>query len=130
MNTLSLTLSNRAAGGPEFWIRLQQEVEPELATVEEAAEVFDELFELDPCVPVVEEEAADPEESLEEMLESAREIFDNVLLDRQDSLCPDENGCFAATMRVYRSHQDRPYTLLVQGGEVVQTLVGQSEAVA
>lgn len=130
MNSLSLNLSNQAAAGDQFWITLEQEKPDDLATVAEAAEVIDKLFELDPCVPVEEEEADAPEQSLEEILAAAQEALDNVLLDQHETLCPDENGCFPATVRVYRSHQARPYTLLVQGGEKVSTIVGNVKAVA
>lgn len=127
---ISLNLTNQAAAGDQFWIALEQEKPDDLATVAEAAEVIDELFSLDPCSPVEEEEIDAPEQSLEEVLEDARAVFDDVLLNNQATLCTDENGCFPATVRVYRSHQDRPYTLLVQGGEKVSTIVGNVEAVA
>lgn len=121
--TLALNLTNPAAGDPSFWVSLEQVLPDEYATAEEAAEVIDKLFELSPCT-AADDEQEEEQPSLEETLATAREIMADELLEKQDTLCTDATGCFPATMRVFRSHQDRPYTLLIAGGEVVQTVVG------
>lgn len=115
--------------GEEFWIRMEQELPDDLATVAEAAEVIDKIFELDPCVAVEEDQEAEEQPSSEETMAQAKEVFLEHLLGQKESLCLDGNGCFAADVRVYRSHQDRPYTLLITGGEAGQTVVGNAERV-
>lgn len=115
--------------GEEFWIRMEQELPDDLATVAEAAEVIDKIFELDPCVAGAEDQEAEEQSSSEETMAQAKEVFLEHLLGQKESLCLDGNGCFAADVRVYRSHQDRPYTLLIQGGEEVSTIIGNVDTV-
>ncbi|MBU1140875.1 MAG: hypothetical protein KKA76_18015 [Proteobacteria bacterium] len=128
MNSLSLTLSDLQASAAAYWITLVQEQQDDLATHDEAAEVIDTMFDLDPCVAPpsteTEEENTTP---LEQIIEQAKEVLASALLGQQSTLCADASGCFTALVRVYRSHQDRPYTILVQGGAVEQTTVDHVE---
>lgn len=122
--TLSTNLTKPAAATESFWVAMEQELPDALATVAEAAEVIDKLFELSPCTSAEEEEQTEEQTPIDEMLATAREIMAEELLEKKDTLCTAANGCFPATLLVFRSHQDRPYTMLVAGGEVTQTIIG------
>ena len=128
MNSLSLTLSDLQASAAAYWITLVQEQQDDLATHDEAAEVIDTIFDLDPCIaPPSEETEEENTTPLEQIIEQAKEVLASALLGQQSTLCADASGCFTALVRVYRSHQDRPYTILVQGGAVEQTTVDHVE---
>lgn len=126
MTSLSTVLAVAGAGDAIYWLALQQEKESQLATTAEAAKVIDALFALDPCKePVTDAKEAAEQQDKEEQLQAAREAFWQTLADEEkESFCADAGGCFTAMVRVYRSHQDKPYRLLVQGGAVIRTTVG------
>ena len=124
---LSLNLTNPAAGQEEYWIKLEQDRLDEVATMKEAAEIIDAMFDIDPCEPV-DERPEEEKPSYEEQLEKAEKALKEFMLTKKPELCRDENGCFTATIKVFRSHQDRPYTLLIQGGVEIQTTTGHEES--
>lgn len=135
-STLSLSLSPDELVGQEFWIKLVQVKQEELATYEEAAALIDELFDLDPCNPKDDqseeeqpEEEAQEEQTEEEYRSALDEAYWNKIKEQSGELCGEPDGRYVTQVRVYRSHQDRDFTLLIQGGEVISKTVGHVETI-
>lgn len=113
MKNLSLTF-NYTSNVPEdsIWVRLiQEDVGDDIASVEDTAELLDEVFHIEACAE--ENEPIDPE--TEDVEEAAEKVFDY-------SICSvDYDGNINVRVRVLRSHQDKPYRVYVTGGSILST---------
>lgn len=120
MNTITLTIPFAAEGagdGESRWIRLEQvEIPDEAATMEQAAELIDALYGIEPCEDGLGNggEEADEEELPEEadFLDMAKERLELDICDRGESATWD------AEVDVLRSHQDDAYNLQSERVEV------------
>jgi hypothetical protein len=114
---ISFTYAVPAGGIDPWWIRLEQEGLPDdTATLTDAAELLNTLYNLDPCTeeePEATEEVPDPPA---EAVDETIEITVDQVACRFDA---DYN--VDVVIRVIRSHQTEPYRLALQGGELVTT---------
>lgn len=132
-SVLSINLS-APSGSESYWIRLEQIIPAREATLQEAAETIDNLLGLDPCNPPPEDQTKEERveehkltlEQIEQKLKDAEENLRNQLYGLADELCR-KDDTWQAVVKVFRSHQDRAYTLLVSGGEIIQTITGLQE---
>jgi len=113
----------------DYWLVMEQVgVEDDVATVAEVATAIDALYDLDPCVDdsaLVGGEAVqtDEEGSVEAPVEQVDYwAYINGLLSISDC---DEEDFRTEQVKVYRSHLDEPYKLVITGGE--QTEIVQEE---
>ncbi len=128
---LSISLVPPATIMDKYWVKLEQIVPDVEATLEEATEIIDELFELDPCTETAPEDQPVDERTLTEKIADAKEKYVEALERRlQDSLCTEACGSYQTTVKLYRSHQVRPYTLLKKGCTVISTITGNIEQVS
>ena len=108
---------------PKYWLRMEQDSEADLVTQGEVAEMLDKLYDLDPCI-VVEEEQSDVEQGasepppIEELYKTAKEVFGGDLMACAKALA----GGYTAIIKVYRSHLDEPYKLVLSVGKAVATV--------
>lgn len=110
---ITLTYSGGAAVVDPWWVRLEQENLPDdTATISDAADLLDTLYQLDPCA---DETEAPPDPAAEEVTETVELTVDRVA-------CRfDADGNVDVDLRVIRSRQDAPYKLALQGGELQTT---------
>jgi hypothetical protein len=116
MSERSLTISyqNRSTVDDPYWLRMQvHEDEPNTVTVGEAADIIDELYSTSPC---------DDEPTPEEIEEPTGSVWDKafdktklVSCDNLDAMDTDP-GAYDVKIRVYRSHQDEVYKLVLSNG--------------
>ena len=129
MNTqiTSVTYSSTASEIPaeEYWLRIEQDIEEDLVTAGEVAEVIDKLYDLNPCYGDKEQTDAVPEESPteEKLLEVAKAELDLEECKRLKS------GTYTALVNIYRSHPDEPYTLHLDVGKVKSTVTLTKEKI-
>lgn len=127
---------NRAAptipglADPSYWLRIEQDQEEDLVTQGEVAEMLDKLYDLDPCIVVEEENPdAEPEEQeapdQEKLYKTAKEVFGGDLMACQSALA----GDYTAVIKVYRSHPDEAYKLVLSAGDVTGTVPTQEERI-
>jgi hypothetical protein len=119
--TLQSTAADRAAA--TYWLRLVQEgVADDAATVEQAAALIDEVYQTDPCLNPDALRGSGSQASDEPPLE--RDAF-AAIVRRQLALelCRRQpDGSVEVDVRVYRSHQEEPYRLVIEGGSVLATV--------
>jgi len=129
MNTqiTSVTYSSSASEIPaeEYWLRIEQDIEEDLVTAGEVAEVIDKLYDLNPCYGDKEQTDAVPEEppTEEKLLEVAKAELDLEECKRLKS------GTYTALVNIYRSHPDEPYTLHLDVGKVKSTVTLTKEKI-
>lgn len=107
-----------------YWIRIEQIASEDPLTVEEAAELTDALYDIDPCIAKTEAEKEEeepveyPDPPTEEKLyKTAEDIFGNDL-----EACRSElSGDYTVRADIIRSHLNEQYTLELSSGKVVQT---------
>ncbi len=134
MSTATLSIT-RAYPPPEanvedVWIRLEF-LEPESdnrgASVEDAAELVDAVFDTDPCEGEedAEEDAEETEETEEDGEETEqpgdKEISDAMKKTFDLALCNVDlaSGTVRSTVHVYQSHPEMPYRLQIEGGTIL-----------
>lgn len=126
---LTITITAPPAGSAEenYWIRLAQtNADGDFATVADAAQVIDAVFELDPCEDAgTGGEAATLNPDGTYAAAVAEADFANVVKGVIDF-----DACLAAgrydwtaTLAIIRSHNAIPYNLVTEGGQLVQTVV-------
>jgi len=129
MNTqiTSVTYSSSVSEIPaeEYWLRIEQDVEEDLVTAGEVAEVIDKLYDLNPCYGDKEQTDAVPEEppTEEKLLEVAKAELDLEECKRLKS------GTYTALVNIYRSHPNEPYTLHLDVGKVKSTVTLTKEKI-
>ena len=113
MKSLDLVLTY-TSNIPEdsLWVRLEQEgLEDDIATVEDTADLLDDIYNIDACS----EEDTATEPTVEDVDESATKIFDY-------SICSsDYDGNIEVRVRVIRSNNTLPYKIYVSDGEILST---------
>ena len=118
MSTQTLTINYRAPQPliDPYWIRIEQDVVDDAATVTDPAKVLDALYQIEPC----NQENSEPTPVAPVEQESAVDTIATVLDLPACDVEPD--GSVQTTLRVYRSHLTEPYTLRLHGGTVVETV--------
>ncbi len=122
MSTATLPI-NRTRPEPvtvssDHWIRLEEIEEPPL-TVSEAANLIDEVFDIDPCDPDIqmakpkEEDSAPTEEEFED---AVKEEFDLALCKM------DLFGGGHIKVKITQSHPENPYKLRISFGRIGDTI--------
>lgn len=112
-----------------FWLRLEQEgVEEDIATVADAADVLDSLYDLEPC----EDRRAERESSSEDLPQEEDEPTSEDLAMAAQAIsylgCDQEpDGSIQVTVRVIRSDSRHPYVLRITGGRVTAASTGQAD---
>lgn len=103
------------------------------AGMDEAASFIDSLFDIESCDPDAdqdggEETPQDEQGNLEPPMtpEQFKQMVHDFMSGRSE-VCTTRDGSYEAVLRVGRSHQEVPYKLVLDNGEVVQTV--QIEAV-
>lgn len=122
MSTHSLTVSYAGASslGDVYWVRIEQDVVDETATVSDAASLLDALYDIDACAGATTEETSTGEPTTD-LATAVEETLDL-------SFCAaDYDGSVEVEIRVYRSHLAEPYTLRLQGGELVSTVQAEGQ---
>lgn len=100
-----------------YWIRVEQDIKSDAATVKETAAALDALYQIDPCDDEQSEDEAHPEPvQPENLAEVVAEVLELPACDQE----PD--GSVETTVRVYRSRLAEPYMLRLRGGSVVSTV--------
>lgn len=126
---LTITITAPPAGSAEenYWIRLvQTNADGDFATVADAAQVIDAVFEINPCEDAgTGGEAAELNPDGTYATAVAEADFANVVKGVIDF-----DACLAAgrydwtaTLAIIRSHNAIPYNLVIEGGQLVQTVV-------
>lgn len=119
MKSLDLVLTY-TSNTPEdsLWVHLEQEgLEDDIATVEDTADLLDDIYNIDACS----EEDTATEPSVEDVDESAAKVFDY-------SICAsDYEGNIEVRVRVVRSNNTLPYKIYVSDGEILSTEVTTEE---
>jgi len=107
---LTIPVTGRSITDP-WWIRLEQEViEDDSASLADAADLLDTLYNLDPCDDGTTEETADPDSTTTD---------ETVEAEVRSIVCQyDENGNIDVNLMVYRSSPVEEYTLALQGGAI------------
>ncbi len=125
---LVIEFSRPASPAANYWLRMvQEDMGDDLATVAEVAGLVDALFNIEPCDPESgsggEEQPIDATTG-EPIQPVTEDEFNLVVAENFDfSACRVENdGSYEATIRVYRSHLDEPYRLVVNNGELLRTV--------
>ncbi len=122
MNTATLPI-NRTRPEPvkvstDHWIRLEEIEEPPL-TVSEAANLIDEVFDIDPCGPDI--QMAKPKE--EDSAPTEEEFGDTVKEEFDLALCKvDLFGGGNVTVKITQSHPGNPYKLRLSYGRIGETV--------
>lgn len=124
---LSISFSNSSDDSTSYWVNIEQvEFESDTVSLDEAAELIDQAFELDSCSE--EETTAEEEVDVEE--EAVEESdFDILVFESMNiaSCYVAGDGKFEAKVKIYRSHQDIDYKLVVENGEVLTTVSVEEE---
>lgn len=117
----SIQFSSSDTSSPEFSITLTQEIEDETATVGEAAELVDAIFDIELCDPPPEED--EPKEPVPE------EDFEEIVTEKFDmNLCYINDGFdYLTHVIVDRSDDTVPYTLRITNGKLGDTVVTSEE---
>lgn len=129
MSENSLSVSFSVDGKAPYWVRMdQEEYKPYQANAEDVAELLDSLFDSDPCN---EDKESEQGESIDDTTNEPKEP--PVGPEGLDALAAeifgfpwcsgDLDGSYVADVNVYVSHVELPYTLHVNNGEVVETVV-------
>jgi len=133
MSAQNLTLRlvpNPAAGtiAPEigYWLTIEQVVPDERITTGQAADMIDALFDLTPCKDPIESGTEPAEEPPEDMTEALDKIAEKVEVDL--SACERRlTGTYQTDLKIARSHPDIPYTLRLSVGEILETVIVESQ---
>lgn len=108
----------------EYWIRIEQDVVDEKATVRDAANLLDALYNIEAC----EEEGSDQSGEEQATEQDAEDISQGPVVEEEAffetvnetlglGYCEEgEDGSLIVEIRVVRSHLGEPYKLRVQGG--------------
>lgn len=118
MSAQTLTIQYQAAEidrvTDPYWIRIEPVgQEPETATVSDAANLLDALYQIDPCTE------SEDQGQLVEQEDYAPTVAATIDL----SYCDQEyDGSVEMDIRIIRSHLAESYRLQLQGGELIQTL--------
>lgn len=128
MSTHSLTVSYAGASslGDVYWVRIEQDVVDETATVSDAASLLDALYDIDACAGATTEETSTGETAAtgEPTTDLATAVEETLDL----SFCAaDYDGSVEMDIRIYRSHLAEPYTLRLQGGELISTVQAEGQ---
>lgn len=118
MSAQTLTLTYQAAEidriTDPYWIRIEPVgQEPETATVSDAANLLDALYQIDPCTE------SEDQGQLVEQEDYAPTVAATIDLSYCDQAY---DGSVEMDIRIIRSHLAEPYRLQLQGGELIQTL--------
>ncbi|MDY0013890.1 MAG: hypothetical protein RBS40_13475 [Rhodocyclaceae bacterium] len=118
MSAHTLTIQYQAAEidrlTDPYWIRLEPVgQEPETATVSDAANLLDALYQIDPCTE------SEDQGDLVEQEDYAPTVAATIDLSYCDQAY---DGSVEMDIRIIRSHRAEPYRLQLQGGELIQTL--------
>lgn len=115
MNSPRITFTYSAGSTTDpWWVRLEQEDLPDdTATLDDAADLLDTLYNLDACADEQSEEATDPS------TEAVEQTVD-ITVDRMACRF-DADGNVDVEIRVIRSRQDAPYKLSLSGGTLLTT---------
>ena len=130
MNSLVAAYGLADMAASSYWLKLEQDgQESDAATIGEAADLLDALYDRDPCEgdPTGGEEPEEDEDGLKEPVDP-EEFWEKVQEQLEFSVCDDENGCDTLLLRVYRSHVDEPYKLVFDNGTLAQTSQKTSSA--
>ena len=130
---LAISFSLSSLGEDEsWWVRLEQvSFEPDLASVEDAAEAIDAIFELDPCVdetaltggesaPITEDGTLEPPMDVVDFHALMAFILGHSNYDPCKII---NDGSYETDVRLYRSHVNEPYVLKIINGELLQTII-------
>lgn len=123
MSSLTAAYATGAGGAAvSYFLRLEQEATKDAsATIGDAAELLDELYDRDPCVESEEEETeqqegeetAEPPMSKEEFWQKVQDLLDL-------TTCEDDSADIVG-LQVFRSHKELPYTLVLENGNQGET---------
>jgi hypothetical protein len=118
MSTQTLTINYRAPQPliDPYWIRIEQDVVDDAATVTDTAAVLDALYQIEPCNQETSAPAPAAPVEQESVVDTVATVLDLPACDVE----PD--GSVQTTLRIYRSHLAEPYTLRLQGGTVIETV--------
>lgn len=114
---ITFTYSTTGGGATDpWWVRLEQEDLPDdTATLDDAANLLDTLYNLDACA-----EEEEPTETVTDP--SADDVDETVEITVDRMACKfDADGNVDVTLRVIRSRQDAPYKLVLSGGTLLTT---------
>lgn len=127
MSTHSLTIAYSGASAliDGYWVRIEQDVADETATVSDAANLLDALYDIDACEgATTEETTSDSTATGEPTTDLATAVEETLDLSFCDA---DYDGSVEVEIRIYRSHLAEPYTLRLQGGELVSTVQAEGQ---
>lgn len=133
MTAHNLTLrlvADPAAGtiAPEigYWLTIEQVVPDDRITTGQAADMIDALFDLTPCKDPIESGTEPVEEPPADMEEALDKIAEKVEVDL--TACERRlTGTYQTDLKIARSHQDIPYTLRLSVGEILETVIVESQ---
>lgn len=111
-HTLAITYSGAAALEDPYWVRIEQDVVDEVATIADAASLLDALYDIDPCV----QSETTSEEPTTDLAEATAEALDLSYCDTKS------DGSVEVEIKIIRSHLPEPATLRLRGGEVVSVV--------
>lgn len=117
--SVNFSLSESEIPKEEWWLRMEEPVATDIATVADAAEIIDSLYDLDPCFGQnVQNEngTVPPEEPTKDKLKQvARAKVDIAECARM------RMGDYTKIIHIYKSHPPLPYKLRVDVGEIKST---------
>ena len=133
MTTHSLTINivadpNAGIIAPEdgYWLTIEQVLPDEKITAGEAARMIDALFDLSPCKDPIESGTEPAEEPPEDMAEALDKIAEKVEVDL--TACERRlTGTYQTDLKIVRSHPDIPYTLRLSVGDILETVLVESQ---
>jgi hypothetical protein len=133
MNTHNLTIRivadpNAGIIAPEdgYWLTIAQALPDEKITTGEAAAMIDALFDLSPCKDPIESGTEPAEEPPADMTEALDKIAETVEVDL--TACERRlTGTYQTDLKIARSHPDIPYTLRLSVGEIIETVIVESQ---